>query len=67
MYRNQIIMIMLVMFIMMSAVPVAHAKEAPSVNDIIDALAPRTGKNLIWDMFLYSIFFLCLIINITFL
>jgi hypothetical protein len=66
MYRNQILMIILVMFIMMSAVPVAHAQESVDVNDIVDALKPRQGKELVWDLFLYSIFFLCLI-NMAFI
>jgi hypothetical protein len=68
MYRNQILMIILVMFIMMSAVPVAHAQESFDVNDIISALGPRTDNttDLMFDIFLYSIFFLCMI-NMAFI
>ena len=52
----------MVIFIMMTAVPVANAQDKSiDVNEIINSLKPREGTELIYDIMLYLIFFLCFI------
>jgi hypothetical protein len=62
MARNQLL---LLLFIILSftVVPTAYAQQQFDITfqDVINALGPRSGQGLLWDIFLYAIFFLGLI------
>jgi hypothetical protein len=63
MARNRILLVLLALLVMLAAAPVAHAQSTADINfsDIIDALGPRSGDALLWDVFLYAIFFIGLL------
>jgi len=58
MIRNRILIIMLLMLLVMAVVPAAHAQNTKDIdfNEVIKNLGPRSGQDLIWDIFLYAIF-----------
>lgn len=63
MTRKHLIIAMLYMLLSLTLVPSAFAQSTTDIefSDIVDALGPRTGTDLILDIFLYLIFFFGLI------
>lgn len=60
MVRNRILVVLLFLLLTLTVVPVVAAQGTGDIDlgDIVDALGPRSGQALIWDLFLYAIFFL---------
>ncbi len=64
MTRRQIFIITLFLLVLMFTVPAVLAQDSLEdiqLADIIDALGPRSGMDLLWDIFLYTIFLLGMI------
>lgn len=63
MSRKGLLVILLLFVGLFVIVPAAFAQSGSdiSVDDIIDAIGPRDGEELIWDILLYLIFFLSIV------
>lgn len=63
MRRNHILIALVVLMLALTAVPVAYAQDVEDVQieDIIAALGPREGNDLLFDILLYAIFFMSII------
>ncbi len=63
MKRHHIQVILLYLLLAFTAVPVTFAQSTSDLEfgDILNALGPRTGEDLIFDILLYIIFFLTFI------
>lgn len=63
MVRNRILIIMLLMLLVMTIVPSAYAQSTRDIdlNEALSNLGPRSGEDLIWDVFLYAIFLIGMI------
>lgn len=58
MKSKYLFIILLLIFASLIAVPTASAQQDLDFNDIVDALGPRDGNELIFDLLLYAIFFM---------
>jgi hypothetical protein len=63
MTRNHILIALLLVLALMMLAPAVHAADIEdlSAKDILNKLGPRSGDQLIWDIFLYGIFFMAMI------
>lgn len=63
MTRKHFMLILLYLFLAFIVVPSAYAQTTSDINmdDIVNAIGPRTGRDLLWDVMLYLLFFLALI------
>ncbi|GAB4508396.1 MAG: hypothetical protein OHK0046_00650 [Anaerolineae bacterium] len=61
--RKHYYVILLYFLLALVVVPAAYAQSTTDLRfeDILDALAPREGTALLWDLLLYAIFFLGLV------
>lgn len=66
MARRRILFLLVLLMLVFSVVPVAHAQDAPPVDfqEIISRLGPRSGSDLLFDILLYLIFFMALITSV---
>lgn len=58
MKSKHLFIVLLLLLISLIAVPTASAQEDLDFQDIVDALGPRDGNELIFDLLLYAIFFM---------
>jgi len=61
MTRKHLLLMMLYIVLALVFVPAVYAQGSTAdldVNDIIEALGPREGRDLLWDILLYLIFLL---------
>jgi hypothetical protein len=58
MARNHILIALLLVLALLMLAPAVHAADIEDLTaeDILNALGPRSGDQLIWDILLYSIF-----------
>lgn len=63
MTRKHFMLILLYILLALLVVPTVYAQGTTDLefSDIVDAIGPRTGRDLLWDVMLYMIFFLALI------
>ena len=63
MVRNRILVIMLFILLIMAVVPSVYAQDTKDIdlNEALKNLGPRSGQDLIWDIFLYAIFLIGLL------
>ncbi len=60
MKRKHLLLFFLYVFVIFVNVPVTYAQNTTdlNLNDVLSALGPRSGQDLLWDIMLYLIFFL---------
>lgn len=61
--RKHVFIVLSYLLMMFVWVPVVSAQGTSDINfdDIVAAVGPRSGQDLIWDIFLYLIFFVALV------